>query len=130
MAGEPEGASLPVSTPGDPASLRIAWSPAYQSEWDDAPEAYLAHGVVGWGRSRRLARFEDPRRAFKGYLGVQHADPARWHGAGEPRTVYFVSLFLLGRTVTLRTFPSLGAALGEARRFHAALGAHVPDAEV
>jgi hypothetical protein len=113
---------------GEPVDLRITWSPAYQPEWDGMPEAYLAHGVVGWGRSRRLARFEDPRCAFKGYLGVQHADPARWQGAGEPRTVYFVSHFLLGRTVELRTFPTLGAALGEARRFHAALCARVPDA--
>jgi hypothetical protein len=129
MAGEPEGASPPESTPGDPAGLRITWAPTYQPEWDDTPEAYLAHGVVGWGRSRRLARFEDPRRAFKGYLGVQHADPARWQGVGEPRTVYFVSLFLLGRTMALRTFPTLGAALGEAQRFHSAVCARVRDAD-
>jgi hypothetical protein len=122
MADEPDRASLPPLLPGDPAGLRITWSPNYRAAWDDTPEAYLAHGVVAWGRSRRLARFEDARRAFKGYLGVQHADPARWHAAGEPRTVYFVSLFLLGRTVTLRTYPTLAAALGEARRFHAALG--------
>jgi hypothetical protein len=119
MPNEPNGASLPT----DATDLRITWSPAYRAAWDDTPEAYLAHGVVAWGRSRRLARFEDARRAFKGYLGVQHADPARWHGAGEPRTVYFVSLFLLGRTVTLRTFPTLAAALDEARRFHAAVRA-------
>jgi hypothetical protein len=122
MPGEPDGASPSQPVPGEPAGLRITWSSAYRPAWDDTPEAYLAHGVVAWGRSRRLARFEDARRAFKGYLGVQHADPARWHGAGEPHTVYFVSLFLLGRTVALRTFPTLGGALGEARRFHAALG--------
>lgn len=126
MADEPRGDPPPLPVPGDPTGLHISWSPAYRAAWDDTPEAYLAHGMVAWGRSRRLARFEDARRAFKGYLGVQHADPTRWHGAGEPRTVYFVSIFLLGRTVTLRTFPTLAAALGEARRFHARLGA--PDA--
>ncbi|HEV2238264.1 MAG TPA: hypothetical protein VGR57_16500, partial [Ktedonobacterales bacterium] len=111
MADEQGGASPPPSPPGDAAGLRITWSPAYRTAWDDTPEAYLAHGVVAWGRSRRLARFEDARYAFKGYLGVQHADPARWHAAGEPRTVWFVSLFLLGRTITLRTFPTLAGAL-------------------
>ncbi len=120
MASEPGAASSP---PEDAGGLRIAWSPTYHPAWDDTPEAYLAHGVVAWGRSRRLARLEDARRAFKGYLGVQHADPARWHAAGEPCTVFFVSLFVLGRTVALRTYPTLGAALAEARRVHAALGA-------
>jgi hypothetical protein len=129
VASEPDGA---VGSPLPPQRgrgrgrglpLRIIWSPVRRAEWDGTPEAYLAHGAVAWGRSRRLARFEDARRAFKGYLGVQHADPARWHGAGEPYTVFFVSLFVLGRTVALRTFPTLGAALAEARRFHAALGA-------
>lgn len=81
----------------------------------------MLHGLVGWGRSRRLARAEDRAVAFKAYLGVQHDDPARWHGSGPARSVFFLSLFLANRTVTLRTYPTLGAALVELRRFHAAL---------
>lgn len=109
---------------GDAAAmpgLAIRWSAAYRPEWDEDPAAYVAHGVVGWGRSRRLARAEDPARAFKAYLGVQHYDPGRYHLAGEPRSVFFLSLFLAGRTITLRTFPTVAAALAELRHFHARL---------
>lgn len=104
-----------------PSELQIAWSGAYHAEWDDTPAAYVEQDVVGWGRSRRLARASDPAVAFKAYLGVQHDDPARWHVAGEPRAVFFLSLFVAGRTVSLRTFPTMGAALTELRAFHARL---------
>lgn len=105
------------------AGLSMSWSSAYHPEWDATPQAYVAHGVAGWGRSRRLARAEDPARGFKAYLGVQHYDPARWHVVGEPRAVFFLSLFYHGRTVALRTFPTLPAALAELRGFHARLPA-------
>ncbi len=104
---------------GDESSLLIVWSPIYRSEWDDTPEAYLAHGVVRWGRSRRLAKAEDARRAFKGYLGVQHYDPRRWHGAGEPRATFFLSLFIANRTLALHTYATLAEARAELGRFHA-----------
>lgn len=104
-----------------PGDLRIQWSPAYNPAWDTTPEAYVAHGIVAWGRSRRLARCDDPRRHFKAYIGIQHDDPARWHVAGEPRTRYFVSLFLAGRTLSLRTYPTLADALAALYAFYATL---------
>ena len=102
-------------------SLSIVWSPIYRPEWDDAPREYVAHGVVGWGRSRRLARAADPARIFKAYLGVQHFDPARYGLAGEARAKFFVSLFVGGRTVTLRTYPTLREAHDALERFHTGL---------
>lgn len=102
--------------------LTLRWSEVYRPAWDGTPAAYVEHGIVGWGRSRRLARAQDPARAFKAYLGVQHYDPARWHVAGEPRAAFFLSLFLAGRTIALRTFPTLDAALAELRAFHGRLG--------
>lgn len=101
--------------------LTIAWSSAYHPEWDTAPSAYVEHGIASWGRSRRLARAADPAVAFKAYLGIQHNDPSRWHRAGKPHAVFFLSLFLAGRTVTLHTFPTMPAALAELRAFHARL---------
>lgn len=101
--------------------LRIQWSPIYNPAWDDTPDAYVEHGLVAWSRSRRLARCEDPRRQLKAYIGVQHDDPARWHVAGEPRTRYFLSLFLAGRTVSLRTYPTLADALVTLYAFYATL---------
>lgn len=103
------------------SELIIAWSSAYHPAWDNAPSAYVEHGIVAWGRSRRLARAADPAVAFKAYLGVQHDDPARWHGAGEPRAVFFLSLFRAGQTVSLRTYPTVPLALAELRAFHARL---------
>ncbi len=101
--------------------LDIEWAQAYRREWNDAPEAYVAHGVVGWGRSRRLARAQDRARHFKAYLGVQHFDPARWYGTGDPVARFFLSVFVQNRTVALRTYPTAGAALADLRAFHASL---------
>lgn len=113
-----------ASTPGAaPQGLTLRWSKDYQPAWDGTPASYVEHDIVGWGRSRRLARAQDPARAFHAYLGVQHYDPGRWHVVGEPRAVYFLSLFLAGRTIALRTFPTLGEALAELRAFHERLGA-------
>jgi hypothetical protein len=106
------------------SGLILHWSAAYQPAWDATPGAYTAHGIVGWGRSRRLARAEDRAVALKAYLGVQHDDPSRWQVAGEPRTVFFLSLFLASRTIALRTFATLPEALAELHAFHARL--HLP----
>ena len=92
-------------------SLAIHWSPVYQPQWDEAPQAYVDAGVVGVGRSRRLAKAEDASRGFTAYLGVQHWDPARWNLPGEARAVFFVSTLRNHRTLALRTFPTLPAAL-------------------
>jgi hypothetical protein len=99
----------------------ITWAPIYRAEWDDEPQAYVAAGLVGWGRSRRLGRVAVPERAFKAYLGVQHFDPARWGIAGEARAKFFVSLFVGGRTVGLHTHPTMAAARGELADFYARL---------
>ena len=104
-----------------PSGLTITWSPVYHPEWDNAPSAYVEHGIVGWGRTRRLARADDPTVAFKAYIGIQHDDPARWHGAGAPRAVFFLSLFLARRTIALRTFPTMPALLAELHAFYARL---------
>lgn len=103
--------------------LRVTWSPIYRTEWDASPGRYVEEGVVAWGRSRRLARAEDASRRFKAYLGVQHFDPARWHAEGEPRATFFLSLFLIGRTVALRTYPTIPGALEALNAFHAGLSA-------
>jgi hypothetical protein len=106
-------------------ALTLVWSTAYRPAWDATPEAYIEGGVVGWSRSRRLARAEDASASFKAYVGVQHYDPSRWHVAGAPRAVFFVSFFQGGRTLALRTFPTMDVALAELRRVHAALaGSH------
>lgn len=106
--------------------LSIHWSAAYCSAWDKTPEEYVAHGIIAWGRSRRLAKAEDASVAFTAYLGVQHYDPARWHVAGDPCAKYFLSLFVAHRTIALRTFPTLADTLDALGHFHAYL--HASDA--
>lgn len=100
---------LPLPTLPD--GLEVRWSPIYQPQWDDEPQAYVNAGVVAAGRSRRLAKALDRCSAFKAYLGVQHWDPARWNLPGEARAVFFLSLFQHNRTLALRTYPSLVVAL-------------------
>jgi hypothetical protein len=97
---------------------RLTWAPHYRPEWDTAPEPYVAQGVVGWGRSRRLAKAEDPGLGFTAYIGVRHFDPAQWDLPGAPTTTFFASLFLQKRTVMLRTYPTLPQALAAVRDFH------------
>ena len=97
--------------PNPPDELTIRWSPVYQPQWDETPQAYVDASVVGAGRSRRLAKAQDTRRVFKAYLGVQHWDPSRWHLPGEARAVFFLSLFHDNRTLALRTYPTVSAAL-------------------
>ncbi len=95
----------------DALRLLINWHREYRPAWDGAPDEYLSAGVVGWGRSRRLGKFQGGK--IKAYLGVQHVDPdaAGWAVVGEPQARFFVSIFVSGRTIALRTFPSMGAAL-------------------
>ncbi len=97
--------------PYAPDELTVRWSPVYQPEWDETPQAYVDAGIVGVGRSRRLAKAQDTHRAFKAYLGVQHWDPSRWNLPGEERAIFFLSLFRDNRTLALRTYPTIPAAL-------------------
>ena len=94
-----------------PENLSLRWAAVYQSAWDETPQAYVDAGVVGVGRSRRLAKAEDASRAFTAYLGVQHWDPARWNLPGEARAAFFLSTFRNHRTLALRTYPTIPAAL-------------------
>ena len=98
--------------------LHIFWSPVYRAEWDDMPEQYVIHGVVAWGRSRRLARCSDPALRFKAYLGVQHYDPRRWYGSGEAVAKFFLSMFFESRTLALQTFPTMSPALELLHEYH------------
>jgi hypothetical protein len=104
--------------------LTLRWSPVYQPQWDATPEAYVAAGVVAWERTRRLLRADDARLGMKAYLGVRHSDPARWGLSGEPSAVYFLSVLLGKRTLYLRTYPTVPAALAALHETHAWLAAH------
>ena len=89
----------------------IAWHEHYRPDWDNSPDEYVEHGVVQWGKSRRLGMLR--LGAVKAYLGVQHVDPGKpgWAIVDEPQARFFLSLFVSGRCVTLRTFPNMGDAL-------------------
>ncbi len=99
----------------------IEWAAIYELAWDAQPGAYVAAGLVGWGRSRRLGRVVAPARRFKAFLGVQHYDPERWGVAGAARAKFFVSLFVGGRTVALHTHPTMAAALADLTEFYTRL---------
>lgn len=98
--------------------MRLEWSAIYRPEWDTSPEAYVTGGLVGWGRSRRLARGTDATCGLRAYIGVQHSDPARWGMPDEPRTVFFLSVLVGRKTLFLRTYPTIAAALGMLRETH------------
>jgi hypothetical protein len=89
----------------------ITWHEQYRPEWDRSPDEYVAHGVVPWARSRRIGMLR--LGAVKAYIGIQHVDPSApgWGIVEEPTTRVFLSLFVLGQCVTLRTFPDVQAAL-------------------
>jgi len=103
----------------------IEWAGCYRSEWDEQPERYLQAGVVNCGRSRRLAKARDDHLHVKAYIGVQHDDPARWNLRGDPVTRFFLSLFIHGQTISLRTYPTIGATLAALASFQDALRAHL-----
>jgi hypothetical protein len=53
------------------------------------------------------------RGRVKAYLGVQHVDPGRpgWAIVDEPTARFFISVFLAGRVVTLKTYATMHEAL-------------------
>ena len=95
------------------ADLAVRWSATYRSEWDDQPDAYIAAGIVRQGRSRRLLRCDDPTCAFKAYVGVHHNEAQE---TGQAR--FFLSLFVLGRTISLRTYSTFPEAIAALQVFH------------
>ncbi len=105
--------------------LTLHWSSVYQPAWDTTPEAYVEAHVVAWERTRRLLRADDTRLGMKAYLGVRHSDPSRWGLPGEPHAVFFLSVLLGARTLFLRTYPTVPAALATLRATHAQLAASI-----
>ena len=91
--------------------MRLQFSSEWRAEWASAPEAYIAAGVVGWERTRRLLRGDDPVLGLRVYLGVRHTDPSRWGLEGEPSATFFASALSSGRTLFLRTYPTAMEAL-------------------
>jgi hypothetical protein len=101
--------------------LQAHWSTIYRPEWDADPEQYLRAGLLKWGRSRRLARFDDNLHSFRAYIGVHHADPSAWGATGPASVRYFLSLFVSGRTVALHTYDTLAEAHTALSTFHGQL---------
>ena len=97
----------------NPEALRslIKWQAQYRPEWDNSPDEYATQGAVQWGRSRRLGLFQLGN--VKAYVGVQHVDPNKpgWDIVREPHVRFFLSLFVSGECITLRTFPNMDTAL-------------------
>jgi hypothetical protein len=89
----------------------VEWHRAYRPEWDANPDEYAEHEIVQWGKSRRLGMLR--HGPVKAYLGVQHVDPGRpgWAIVDEPTARFFISVFLHGRVVTLRTYSTMDEAL-------------------
>jgi hypothetical protein len=98
--------------------MEIHWAGWYEPAWDAQPERYVEAGVVGWGRSRRLAMARDDAQGVKAFIGIQHYDPGRWNVSGEPSARFFLSLFSHGRTLSLRTYPTVAGALTALTSFH------------
>jgi hypothetical protein len=103
--------------------MEIEWASWRRPEWDEQPERYSEAGVVRRGYSRRLAKARDHRLGLKAYIGVQHYDPSRWNLPGLPSARFFLSLFIAGRTVSLRTYPTVEAALTALESFQMACAA-------
>jgi hypothetical protein len=101
--------------------MEIEWATWRHPEWDGRPERYIEEGVVKWGYSRRLAKAREDRLGLKAYIGVQHDVPSRWNLPGEPSARFFLSLFIHGRTVSLRMYPTIEARLSALASFHKAL---------
>jgi hypothetical protein len=96
--------------------LPVTWSASYHPEWDGAPEAYLQAMIVAPTRSRRLGRYSDPLRERKGYVGVYHQAGS---GESEGRTRFFLSLFVRGHTLGLRSYTTMQDLLAGLAAFHA-----------
>ena len=99
-----------------PAKLPIDWSVSYHPEWDETPEAYLRAGIVAPTRSRRLGRYSDPQRQRKGYIGVYHQTG---YQESEGRARFFLSLFVRGHTLGLKSYATMQALLAVLEAFHA-----------
>jgi hypothetical protein len=99
----------------------IQWHREYRRDWDLEANEYAKANLVGWGKTRRLGSLRSGR--IKAYVGVQHVDTNtnQWAIADEPFARFFLSLFVDGSCVTLRTFPTMDAAL-EALKDWANLG--------
>ena len=104
--------------------MEIEWAAWYRPDWDEQPERYVEEGVVSGGRSRRLAKARADHLGLKAYIGVQHYDPGRWNLPGEPSARFFLSLFTRGRTVSLRTYATIEAALSALASLYEALAAN------
>lgn len=90
---------------------QVVWHSAYRPEWDATPQKYAEQGLVRWGKSRRLGMLRHGR--VKAYLGVQHVDPGRpgWAIVDEPTARFFLSVFVSGKVVTLKTHATMHEAL-------------------
>ncbi len=95
----------------DKLRLAIRWHAEYRPEWDSVPDEYAQQGIVQWGRSRRLGLLA--LGEVKAYLGVQHVDPDKpgWAIVEEAQARFFLSIFVSETCITLRTFPTMQAAL-------------------
>ncbi len=110
---------------GWPEDLPLRWAAWHHPEWDATPGAYVAADLTGWGRSRRLARGDDPARGIRVYAGVQHVDPAHWGREGMPHAVFFGSVLLGARTLWLHTYPDIPATLAALRQEYETLAAYL-----
>ncbi|HEY8326808.1 MAG: hypothetical protein ACHQ1E_04510 [Ktedonobacterales bacterium] len=106
-------------------SLILRWSPHYRPAWDATPDAYVEAGLVAPERTRRLLRADDPRLGMKAYLGVRHSDPSRYGLPGEPHASFFLSVLLGKRTLFLRSYDTMPAALAELRCTHDQLASNL-----
>ena len=121
MAEQVSGRPMGYSNRPSEGGLVIVWAPTYRPAWDTQPEAYVEHSVVAWGKSRRLAKASDTTPGLTAYFGVNHFDPGHWHLPGEPRAVFFLSLFVQRRTISLHTYSTCQDALAALHAFHTAL---------
>jgi hypothetical protein len=90
---------------------RARWHQEYRREWDSDPDAYIRAGLLAFGKTRRLCVVELGQ--IKAYVGVQHVDTAdrSWGIEGDPFARFFASMFVDGKCVALRTFPTVDDAL-------------------
>ena len=107
--------------------MKIEWATWYRPDWDGQPERYIEEGVVRWGYSRRLAKARDDRLGLKAFIGVQHYDPSHWNLPGEPSVRFFLSLFVHGQTVSLRTYSTIQTALAALAAFQDILRTRLGD---
>ena len=98
----------------------IHWHSRHTPAWDDNPWAYVEHGILPPGRSRRLGVLSLDSVGFKAYLGVQHFDPGLWGYRGTAYCKFFLSLWTGKVCRELRTYPTMEQALERLRAFYTA----------